>query len=92
MEQRTIQKPEVTVIQRQRNTSPPDMNGDFAAGLRTMPAPAERPDFARGQELRPLVREGPDFARGQRTQPSASKVPDYARGLDKPEQQPVQKS
>ena len=80
MEQQTSQKPGVNIVQ-QRPTLPPNLNGDFAQGLRTMPPSADRPDYARGQESEALSIEGPDFARGMRMQLPHPEGPDYARGL-----------
>ena len=75
MEERTTQKLEANIVQ------PPNFNGDFAQGLRTMPKHDEVPNYARGQALQTLTLEGPDFARGERTQPPMPDGPDYARGL-----------
>jgi hypothetical protein len=86
MEQHTNQKPEVTVVQQRPVTVPANLNGDFAAGLRTMPKSEERPDYARGQESHAPVIEGPDFARGERLLPLTPEGPDYARGLRQTQQ------
>jgi hypothetical protein len=58
------------------------LKGDFALGLRILPAPNDGPDFARGERALPTVNEGgPDYARGVRTLPPTPEGPDYARGL-----------
>ena len=59
-----------------------DMKGDYAQGMRTLPASNEGPDFARGERtLPPVAGGGPDYARGERSLPPTSEGPDYARGL-----------
>ncbi len=57
------------------------LKGDFAQGIRTLPASIAGPDFARGERTMPPSPEGPDYAHGARTMPSSPKGPDYARGL-----------
>jgi hypothetical protein len=57
------------------------LEGDFARGMRTLPATNDRPDFARGARTLPPNNEGPDFARGERTLPPTPERSDYARGL-----------
>ncbi len=58
------------------------MKGDYARGMRTLPATHDRPDFARGERtLLSTSEEGPDYARGERTLPPRPEGPDYARGL-----------
>ncbi len=58
------------------------LKGDFAQGIRTLPASTAGPDFARGERTMPPVDEGgPDYARGARTMPPSPEGPDYARGL-----------
>ena len=81
MEQFTHQQPVRSVVLPQFSGRPANLNGDFAAGQRTMPLSNEGPDYARGQESQTPLIEGPDFARGERTQPMAPTGPDYARGL-----------
>ena len=81
MEQHTQQKSAASIGQQQLTTQPPDLNGDFALGLRTLPKSNERPDYARGLRTQTPLIEGPDFARGLRTQTPAMEGPDYARGL-----------
>ena len=57
MEQRTNQKPEMTVVQQRPVTVPANLNGDFAAGLRTMPGPRRGPIMLAARSLmRPLSR------------------------------------
>ncbi len=81
MEQLTNHQGDQSSVKRQVVGLPADLNGDFAAGLRTMPKSEVRPDYARGQEVQILSVAGPDFARGQRTLPANREGPDYARGL-----------
>jgi hypothetical protein len=81
MEQRTNQQPNPGIVMQRSVTLPPNLNSDFALGLRTLPQSDERPDYARGQEYRAPTIEGPDFARGARTLPWTPEGPDYARGL-----------
>ncbi len=58
------------------------MKGDYARGMRTVPASNDGPDFARGERtLPPLSEGGSDYARGERTLPPRLEGPDYARGL-----------
>ena len=59
-----------------------NMQGDFAQGMRTVPAIIEGVDFARGQHNLPMTRNGgPDYARGERTLPPTPEGSDYARGV-----------
>jgi hypothetical protein len=81
MEQRTNQQPNQSIVMQRTVTLPPNLNGDFAMGVRTLPKSDERPDYARGQESYAPTIEGPDFARGARTLPWTPEGPDYARGL-----------
>ncbi len=81
MEQRTNQQSNPSIIMQRSVTVPPNLNGDFALGLRTLPKSDERPDYARGQESYAPTIEGPDFARGAHTLPWTPEGPDYARGL-----------
>jgi hypothetical protein len=81
MEQRTNQQPNPSIVMQRSVTVPPNLNGDFALGLRTLPKSDERPDYARGQESYAPTIESPDFARGVRTLLSTPEGPDYARGL-----------
>ncbi len=81
MEQNTNQQSDHNSAGRQPVVLPPNLNGDFAAGQRTLPKSTARPDYARGQRSQDPIVNGPDFARGVRTLPRALEVPDYARGL-----------
>ncbi len=42
------------------------MKGDYARGMRTVPASNDGPDFARGERTLPPRLEGPDYALGLR--------------------------
>ena len=81
MEQRTNQQLNQSIVMQRTVTLPPNLNGDFAMGVRTLPKSDERPDYARGQESYAPTIEGPDFARGARTLPWTPEGADYARGL-----------
>ncbi len=81
MEQMTQQPSTADIVLPRSGRWPMNLNGDFAAGQRTMPQSSERPSYARGQASQTLVIEGPDFARGERTQLLSLEGPDYARGL-----------
>ncbi len=81
MEQRTNQQPNPSSIMQRSVTLPPNLNGDFALGLRTLSKSDERPDYARGLRSYAPTIEGPDYARGARTLPATPEGPDYARGL-----------
>ena len=81
MKQRTNQQPNPSSVMQRSVPVPPNLNGDFALGLRTLPKSDERPDYARGQETHAPAFEGPDFAQGARTLPWTPEGPDYARGL-----------
>jgi hypothetical protein len=86
MKQGTDQQPKMNIVQPQLIIQPPNLNGDFASGLRTVPKSDERPNYARGLETQTLTIEGPDFARGERTQPPVPEGPDYARSLRQADQ------
>jgi len=59
---------------------PSALEGDFAAGQRTLPVTVQGPDFARGQRTRLAVAQVADFAPGQRTLRPTLEGPDFARG------------
>jgi hypothetical protein len=79
----TLDQPQMTLKNGEAQTALQNgLKGDFAQGIRTLPASTAGPDFARGERTMPPVDEGgPDYARGARTMPPSPEGPDYARGL-----------
>jgi hypothetical protein len=82
MNQHSDQKADTNTAQHRQVFQPATLGGDFAQGIRMMPASGDRPDFARGVRTLPQPEGGPDFARGVRTLQPVPEGPDYARGLD----------
>ncbi len=50
-----------------QTSSESGMKGDYARGMRTLPATQGSPDFARGERTLLPRLEGPDYARGLRS-------------------------